>query len=130
METAAIHGIMAYTVSSMDTLSIHDLELWTRIGVPEEERKTEQKVLVTIELISDLSPVGKTDDVMQGIDYETLVNDVRLLAKTARKTVERLAEDIAAMVLQSYKPQSVKVSVWKEPMQGVRGVKATIVRPR
>ncbi len=112
----------------MDSLSIHDLELRTRIGVPDEERKTEQKVLVTIELIGDLSPVGKTDDVSRGIDYETLVNDIRALAKTERKTIERLAEDIAAMVLQSYKPQSVKVSVWKEPLPGVRGVMATITR--
>lgn len=113
----------------MDSLSIHDLELWTRIGVPDEERKTEQKVLVTIELIGDLSPAGKTDDVTRGIDYETLVNDVRVLATTERKTIERLAEDIAAMILKSYKPQSVKVSVFKQPLPGVRGVKATITRP-
>ncbi len=113
----------------MDTLSIHDLELWTRIGVPDAERKTEQKMLVAIELIGDLSAVGNSDDVTRGIDYEALVNDVRLLAKTERKTIERLAEDIAAMILKSYKPQSVKVSVWKEPLPGIRGVKVTLARP-
>ncbi|MBM3227530.1 dihydroneopterin aldolase [Candidatus Peribacteria bacterium] len=113
----------------MNTLTIHDLELWTHIGVPEEERKTEQRILVTIELLSDLSPVGKTDDVTQGIDYEQLVHDVRVLAKIERKTIERLAEDIAAMILKSYKPESVKVSVLKQPLPGVRGVKATITRP-
>lgn len=112
-----------------DILSIHDLELWTRIGVPAEERQTEQRILVTIELLGDLSPVGKTDDITKGIDYEKLTNDVRALAKTERKTIERLAEDIAAMILKSYKPESVMVSVWKEPLPGVRGVKATIQRP-
>jgi dihydroneopterin aldolase len=112
----------------MDSLIIHDLELWTRIGVPEEERKTEQRILVTIELFGDLSSVAKSDDVTRGIDYEQLTNDVRSLATTERKTIERLAEDIAAMILTSYKPQSVKVSVWKESMPGVRGVMATIFR--
>ncbi|OGJ61473.1 hypothetical protein A3C37_04080 [Candidatus Peribacteria bacterium RIFCSPHIGHO2_02_FULL_53_20] len=113
----------------MDSLCITDLELWTHIGVPEKERKTEQRILVTIELLGDLSPVGKSDDVTRGIDYEKLTNAVRALAKTERKTIERLAEDIAEMILKSYKPQSVKVSVWKEPLPGVRGVKATIQRP-
>lgn len=112
----------------MDSLSIHDLELRTRIGVPEEERKAEQRILVTIELFGDLSLVGKTDDVTCGIDYEKLVNDVHGLAKTERRTIERLAEDIAQMVLKFYKPQSVKVSVWKEPLPGIRGVKATMER--
>ncbi|OGJ59933.1 hypothetical protein A2881_02255 [Candidatus Peribacteria bacterium RIFCSPHIGHO2_01_FULL_55_13] len=113
----------------MDTLTITDLELWTRIGVPDEERKAEQRILVTIELQGDLSPVGKSDDVSKGIDYEMLTNEVRALAKTERKTIERLAEDIAAMIIALYNPESVKVSVWKEPLPGVRGVKATITRP-
>ena len=113
----------------MDTLTITDLELWTLIGVPDEERKAEQRILVTIELQGDLSPVGKSDDVSKGIDYEMLTNEVRALAKTERKTIERLAEDIAAMIIALYNPESVKVSVWKEPLPGVRGVKATITRP-
>jgi dihydroneopterin aldolase len=113
----------------MDSLTITDLELWTHIGVPDEERKTEQRIHVTIELLGDLFPVGKTDDVTKGIDYEILTNDVRTLANTERKTIERLAEDIAAMILKSYKPQSVKVSVFKQPLPGVRGVTATITRP-
>ena len=112
----------------MDCLTITDLELWTHIGVPEIERKTEQRIFATIELLGDLSPVGKTDDVSLGIDYEKLVNDVRTLAKTERKTIEHLAEDIAVMILKSYKPDSVKVSIWKEPLPGVRGIQATIER--
>lgn len=113
----------------MDVLTITDLELWIHIGVLEDERRTEQRILVTIELQGDLSPVGTTDDVRKGIDYEKLTNSVRALARTERKTIERLAEDIAAMVLQSYKPDSVKVSVWKEPLLVVRGVKVTVARP-
>lgn len=112
----------------MDTLTITDLELWTRIGVPDEERQTEQRILVTIELLGDLSPVGKTDDVSKGIDYETLTNDVRALTKTERKTIERFAEDIAGMILKSYKPESVKVSVFKQPLPGIKGITATIER--
>ena len=71
----------------MDTLTITDLELWTRIGVPDDERETEQRILVTIELSLDLSAVSASDDVTQGMDYETLTNDVRALGKgSARRS--------------------------------------------
>jgi FolB domain-containing protein len=113
----------------MDSLSINDLELWTHIGVPEEERRIEQRVLVSIELSTDLSPVGKNDDVTKGIDYEKIVADVRELAQTERKTIERLAEDIAETVLLKYQSKSVKVSIQKNPLPGVRGACVTIERP-
>lgn len=113
----------------MDTLTITDLELWTRIGVPDEERKAEQRILVTIELSLDLSAVSASDDVTQGINYKTLTNDVRALGKKERKTIERLGEDIAHMILQKYAPHAVKVSVFKQPLPGVKGVTATIARP-
>lgn len=113
----------------MDLLTIHDIELWTCIGVPEVERKTEQRILVTIELSGDLSPIGTTDDVIKGIDYASLVTDVRALATTERKTIERLAEDIAEMILKKYAPASVTISIEKQPpIPGVKSVIATVTR--
>lgn len=114
----------------MDSLLIDRLELWTRIGVPKEERKQEQCVLVNVELFTDLSAIAKKDDVKKGIDYDLVVKDIRKLATTERKTIERLAEDIAAMILKKYRPYAVEVSVEKRPIPGVESVIVTLSRQR
>ena len=54
--------------------------------------------------------------------------DIRALAKTERKTVEKLAEDIAAAVLRS-RPLS-SVTVRKFPLPDAKGVSLTITRAR
>ena len=112
-----------------DHLTITDLELWTHIGVPEEERKGEQRLLVTLELIYDAGKVAMEDDVAKGIDYEVLVRDIRVCAKGERRTIERLAEDIASMIREKYHPEQCAITVKKYILPGVREVSITIVRP-
>lgn len=113
----------------MDSLYIQDLEVWTRIGVPEEERAVEQRLLVSIELFTDLSATAKSDDVAKSIDYEQVTNDIRVLAGTARKTVERFVEDAAQMILTVHKPAGgVKVSAQKFVLPGVKAVHVTVFR--
>ena len=113
----------------MDSVYIQELELWTRIGVPEHERACEQRVLVSAELFVDTLPAATHDDVSQSIDYERVTNDIRSLAATPRATLERLAEDIAAMILRIYKPQGgVKVSIQKFILPGTRAVHVTVFR--
>ena len=43
----------------MDTLTITDLELQTRIGAPEEERAQSQKLLLSIEMHLDTRAAGQ-----------------------------------------------------------------------
>ncbi len=113
----------------MDSLFIDSIELWTRIGVPEEERQKEQRLLVTVELLLDLSSAGKSDDVAQSINYDQVTQRIRALAQQERKTIEAFAEDTAQMILKEFGPQGgVKVTVWKFPLPGVKGVCATIWR--
>ena len=113
----------------MDTITISGLELWTHIGVPEEERALEQRVLVDIVLRADCTEVAKTDDVEQGIDYFAVYNDVRNLAKEERKTIEKLAEDIASYILEHYRPEQIEVVVKKFILPGTEHVSVSIVRP-
>ena len=111
-----------------DLLVIRDLELWTRIGVPAEERKAQQRVLVTIELSVDVREAAKTDDVSKSINYQDLVLDLQELATGERKTIERLAEDCAGLILSRYQPASVTVQVTKFPPLGTREVAVRVCR--
>jgi FolB domain-containing protein len=112
-----------------DTIRIVDLELWTRLGVPESERAAPQRVRLTVEFPVDAPAVARIDDLSGSIDYEAVVRSIRALAGTERRTLERFAEDVAARVLREHGARSVRVTVRKFPLPGVREVSLTIERP-
>ncbi len=112
-----------------DILTIADLELWTRIGVPALERETEQRLLVTVEMTIDARLAGKTDDVKKSVNYADVATDLKTLAMKERKTIERFAEDAAVMILRAYHPASVRVTVRKFALPGANVVELTIRRP-
>lgn len=97
-----------------DLLSLRDLEIWTRIGVEEQERVLPQKILVSVKLNVDVSPTVHVDSVDATIDYGAVCKTIQGLAATERHTIERLAEDIAALLLEKY-VEHVMVTVKKFP---------------
>jgi FolB domain-containing protein len=112
-----------------DVISIHDLKVWTHIGVPEEERKNEQCLRISIELFTDTRNAGEKDSIDETIDYEAIVRSVQKLATKERRTIEALAEDIASELVKEFKPQSVKIFVRKDILPETDGISVTIQRP-
>lgn len=113
-----------------DSLTITDLELWTRIGVPKEERASEQRLLVSIEMSLDAKAAAKSDDVKKSINYVDVADDVKALAQKERKTIERFAEDVAKMILNNYKTSSVTITIKKFAIPGSTSVSLTITRSK
>ena len=111
-----------------DSLTITDFELWTRIGVSTEERATEQRLLVTIEMLSDSRAAAMHDDVKKTINYFDVSEDMKKLVTTERRTIERFAEDAAQVILEKYKPDEVTVRVKKFAIPGTAYISATIQR--
>ena len=98
----------------MSKISIVDLEVLYRVGVPEAERAQPQRLLLTIELESDFTAAAKSDGIADTIDYYAVTQ--RLLkfgVGREWKLIEKLASDIADTVLKEFKPQSVSVEVKK-----------------
>ncbi len=50
-------------------ISIVDLEVFYRVGVPEEERAKPQRLLLTVEMEFDFSKAPKSDGIADTIDY-------------------------------------------------------------
>ncbi|MBI1812696.1 dihydroneopterin aldolase [Candidatus Peregrinibacteria bacterium] len=113
-----------------DRLTISDLELWTRIGVTAGEREAEQRILISIVMTLDVAKAAEHDDVKDTIDYLAVRNAILDLGRIGRKTVERLAEDIATLILERFKPDSVEVAVKKFPFSATREVSIRIQRNR
>jgi FolB domain-containing protein len=107
----------------MARISIVDLEVFYRVGVPDEERARPQRLLLTIEMESDFSAAAKTDSIADTIDYFAVSQ--RLLKfgdGKSWKLIEKLAADICEMILSEFKPQSISVEVKKFPIPQARCV--------
>ena len=98
----------------MDKIIIHDLEVFCRVGVPDEERATPQRLLVGVEMKCDLAAAAASDSLRKTIDYHAVTR--RLLTFSEGRSwrlIETLAEDIAKMVLAEFAPNTVSVEIKK-----------------
>jgi dihydroneopterin aldolase len=115
----------------MSKISIVDLEVFYRIGVPDEERSKPQRLLLMVEMDCDFSKAAKSDGIGDTIDYFAVSQ--RLLKfgdGHSWKLIEKLAVDIADMILTEFKPQSVTVEVKKFPIPQARHVSVTLTKQR
>lgn len=115
----------------MDQISITDLEIWTHIGITEEERSTEQCLTVSVQMHTDTTKCAQTDDVSHTIDYDSVCKDILRIAKQERNTIETFAQDAATMILDTYKPGGgVEVVVKKFVIPGTESVSVRITRSK
>src|SRR5277367_3114869 len=115
----------------MSRISIVDLEVFYRIGVPDAERAQPQRLLLTVEMESDFSTAAKSDSIADTIDYFAVTQ--RLLKFGDGKNwrlIEKLAADIAEMILAEFKPQSVSVEVKKFVIPQARHVSVALAKHR
>ena len=103
----------------MDQVIVKDLSVRAVIGVHKWEREKPQEILINLILFADLRKAGKSDDIMDTVNYRTISKKVMTHAENAKRlTVEALAADIAAICLAE--PGVLKVRVRVEKPGAVR----------
>jgi dihydroneopterin aldolase len=113
----------------MSRISIVDLEVFYRVGVPDAERAQSQRLLLTVEMESDFSAAARSDGIADTIDYFAVTQ--RLLKfgdGRSWKLVEKLAADIADMILVEFKPAAVTVEVKKFVITEARHVSVSYAK--
>ena len=110
-------------------ISIVDLEVFYRVGVPDAERAQPQRLLLTIEMEADFSAAAKSDGIADTIDYFAVTQ--RLLnfgAGREWRLIEKLAADMAEMILAEFQPLAVTVEVKKFIIPQARHVSVALRR--
>jgi 7,8-dihydroneopterin aldolase/epimerase/oxygenase len=115
----------------MSRITIVDLEVQYCIGVTDEERAAPQRLLVSIDLSFDFSVAAVSDRIEKTINYQSLADDLLAYGKNRSwKLLEKLATNIADMVLAKYQPQSVQVEVKKFSIPQARYVAVNVSHAR
>jgi dihydroneopterin aldolase len=112
-------------------ISIIDLEVFYRVGVPDAERAQPQRLLLTVEMETDFTTAAKSDSIADTIDYFAVTQ--RLLKFGERrewKLIEKVAADIANAILSEFKPEWVIVEVKKFILPQARYVSVQITKNR
>jgi dihydroneopterin aldolase len=110
-------------------ISIIDLEVFYRVGVTDQERTQAQRLLLTIEMTFDFSAAAASDELVDTIDYYSVAQVLLHFGEDRSwKLIERLAAELAEMLLVESKPQGVSVEVKKFVVPEARHVSVTVVR--
>jgi dihydroneopterin aldolase len=105
---------MRLASASRDRILVRNLRVFARHGVLPEEAERGQVFVIDLDLILDLGPAGRSDDLERTVDYGGLTGRVaELVAARRRNLVEAVAQDVADLVLADGRVREVRVRVTK-----------------
>ena len=120
-----------YQNYDMDKVFIKNLQVETIIGIFDWEREVRQVVSIDLEMEFDNKKAAKSDDIKDALDYKKIGKRVSGYVKKSKyKLVERLAEQIAKIVLKEFPVSSLILSVTNPgALRGSESVGIRITRP-
>ena len=115
----------------MITVEVHDLRVFGRHGVHEEERERGQDFLFDVEL--DVGERGTSDRLEDAVDYVAVTRVVQEVSDSRRfALLEALASAVADQLERRFSPERVCVRIRKPEVRplGLDGtVGVTVTRP-
>jgi len=97
-----------------DRVLIEGLAIDTIIGVYEWEQSIKQRLVIDLELAWDNAPAGASDALVDALDYAEVCAAVTdLVQGQARQLIERVAEEVAEVIIRQFDVAQVCVKVAK-----------------
>lgn len=98
----------------MDKIFIKDLVINTYIGIYDHELTTQQPVILDIELFLDASHNKIQDSINNTLDYEKLIDFIKLYCKENRfNLIETLADKLAENILECFETNTIELTLTK-----------------
>ena len=112
-----------------DEIHIEQLDVFTRIGVPEEERAKPQRLTVSISFWPYQQPADVADHIERAVNYSTVAEETKsFMLDQSVNLIETLADRLASHLLKIFPIQKVTIELRKFPLQDAKYVSATITR--
>lgn len=114
-----------------DQIHIDQLEVLARIGVPEEERASAQRLIfnITFWLVDQASELR--DDVARTVDYAAVCAETKKFVQgRSDRLIETLADALANHLLAAFEMRRITVELQKFILPEVRHVSVTVTRER
>lgn len=114
-----------------DRIVIEGLRCWAYVGVPEEERRRRQRLLLDITLETPLARAGRTDNVRATVDYAAAAILAKRIAEgKPYKLVEAIADRVATALLKTFRVTAVTIRIRKCSVPQAESVGVEIIRSR
>lgn len=116
----------------MDIVFIKQLQVDTVIGVYDWEKTITQRLVLDLEMTTDITSAAATDDISQTLDYAIIAKRIdTLVTAQPLELIETVAERVAAMLLAEFATTRVKVTVSKPgALPQAENVGVSIVRSK
>ena len=116
----------------MDIIFLHDLRVETVIGIWDWERKIRQTVAIDLDMSADIRKAADSDSVDDTLNYKLVSKRLQqFVGDSSFQLVETLAEKIAALILDEFGVEWVRVRVNKPgAVRGARDVGVVIERSK
>lgn len=98
----------------MDKIFLNDLKVDTIIGIYDWERETLQTLRFDLEIDWDIRQAAQSDDISNTLDYGAVANVlVEFVANSRYLLIERLAEEVAQLLLKTFAIPKLKLTLTK-----------------
>lgn len=112
-------------------IHISHLELMVRIGVPDKERASVQRLTISLTLWPLRSGADMKDDSKQTVNYAAVCAETKKFAQSrSDRLIETLADAVANHLLEVFEIQRITVELRKFILPDVEFVSVTVTRER
>lgn len=98
----------------MDKVFISGLTVETVIGIHDWEREIQQKLLIDLEMATDITLAASGDNIEHTLNYQSISERIiEFVQQTRYGLIETLAEKLAAMVMTEFSVPWLRLTVSK-----------------
>jgi len=112
-----------------EKIHIEQLDVFTCIGVPEEERANPQKLTVSISFWPYQKTSDLADHIERAVNYSGVAEETKNFVRDQSVSlIETLADRLASHLLKSFPIQKVTIELRKFALQDAKYVSVTVSR--